>query len=90
MSASGDGFQPSTAQEGFVLAEGETLALALFFDWASALEAVLLFFQLLALPVELILHLAMSGVEFVFALLELAFLLGNLLLEDHLHLGFHL
>lgn len=32
----------------------------------------------------------MSGIEFVFALFELAFLLGNLLLEDHLHLGLHL
>lgn len=32
----------------------------------------------------------MSGVQFVFALFELAFLFGNLLLEDHLHFGFHL
>jgi hypothetical protein len=31
-----------------------------------------------------------SSIEFVFALFELAFLLGNLLLEDHLHLGLHL
>ena len=32
----------------------------------------------------------MSGVEFVFALFELAFFFGDLLLEDHLHLGLHL
>lgn len=32
----------------------------------------------------------MSGIEFVFALFELAFFFGDLLLEDHLHFGFHL
>ena len=32
----------------------------------------------------------MASVQLLFALLQLALLLGNLLLEDHLHLGFHL
>lgn len=32
----------------------------------------------------------MPGIEFVFALFELAFFFRDLLLEDHLHFGFHL
>lgn len=71
--------------------EGEaTLLLGRLVDGPSALDAGLLLLELLALAVELLLHFAVTGVELLLALLELALLLGDLLLEDHLHLELHL
>ena len=72
------------------LTERESLSLSLFFDRPATFEAGFLFLQLLALTLELILHLAMSSVQLVFALFQLALLLCHLLLEDHLHLRLHL
>lgn len=72
------------------LSQGETLALALLLQWTSALDALLLLLKFGALALELLLHFSVSGVELLFGLLELALLLRNLLLEDHLHLGLHL
>ena len=51
---------------------------------------MLLVFELESLAVELLLHLLVSGVQFLFGLLQLALLFCHLLLEDHLHLGLHL
>lgn len=72
------------------LSEGEALSLGLLLEWPSALDSRLLLLELHPLTIELLLHLAMTGVEFFFALLQFRLLLGNLLLEDHLHLSLHL
>lgn len=72
------------------LTQGETLSLALLLQRPATLEARLLLFQLLALALELVLHLAMTSVQLLLTLLELGFLLGDLLLEHELHLGLHL
>lgn len=72
------------------LSQGETLALALLLQRASALDALLLVLELQALALELFLHLSVASIELLFRLLQLALLLRHLLLEDHLHLGLHL
>jgi hypothetical protein len=68
----------------------EALSLALLFDRSARLDATLLLLELVLLLVQLFPHLAMTGVQLLFALLELVFLLLDLLLEDHLHLALHL
>ncbi len=45
------------------LSQREALALALLFERATALDTLLLVLELGALAVELLLHLAMTGVE---------------------------
>lgn len=67
-----------------------TLATLLLFDGSPALDALLLLLELLSLSVELLLHLAVTGVQLLFALLEFVLLFLNLLLEYHLHFEFHL
>ena len=72
-------------------AEREAALLAtLLLDRPAALDPVLLLFEFCPLSVELFLHLAVSGVQLFFALLELGLFLLDLLLEDHLHLELHL
>ncbi|KAI3475748.1 hypothetical protein L1887_62826 [Cichorium endivia] len=76
---------------GALASEGEAaLLLGGRVDGPAALDAGLLLLELLALAVELLLHLAVAGVELLLALLQLALLLRHLLLEDHLHLELHL
>lgn len=72
-------------------ADGEALSLALLQLGLSALLGThLLILELGLLLVELLLHLAVTSVQFLLALLELLLLLLYLLLEHHLHLAFHL
>ena len=82
--------QTEKAVERGGLSQGETLPLGLLVQRPSALDSRLLLLELESVPIELLLHLAVAGVQLFFALLELGLLLGHLLLEDHLHLGFHL
>lgn len=70
------------------LAEREALLLS--FQRAAALDAGLPLLEFSSLAVQLLLHFAVAGVELLLALLQLALLLGYLLLEHHLHLGLHL
>lgn len=72
------------------LTKRELVSLALVFNGSALLEPLLLLFQVQPLLVELVFHLAMTGKQLLFTLLELALLLGNLLLENHLHLILHL
>ena len=72
------------------LTEGETLPLALLFQRPSGLDACLLLLELCSLSVELVLHLLVTSVQLLFALSQLALLLVDLLLEDHLHFHLHL
>lgn len=72
------------------LSEGESLPLAFLFDWPAALDSRLLLLELQPLAFQLLFHLSVPGVQLLFALLQLGLLLGDLLLEDHLHLGLHL
>ena len=64
--------------------------LALGRQRASTLQAPFLVLQIGALALECLLHLTVAGVEFLLRLLELGLLLGDLLLEHHLHLRLHL
>ena len=73
-----------------ILTQRELVTLSLLFQRTSALDSRLLLLKLHALALELLLHLAMAGVQLLFTLLQLALLLSNLLLEYHLHLSFHL
>ena len=73
-----------------ILTQRELVTLSLLFQRTSALDSRLLLLKLHALALKLLLHLAMAGVQLLFTLLQLALLLGNLLLEDHLHLSLHL
>ena len=57
---------------------------------AGRFRCVLFLLEFCSLALELVLHLTMTGVELLFALLELALLFVHLLLEDHLHFGLHL
>lgn len=72
------------------LTKREALSLSFLFDGSSTFQAGLLLLQLRTLPFQLLLHLAVSGVQFFLALLQLALLLLDLLLEYHLHLCLHL
>ena len=72
------------------LAQRESLSLALLLERPSAFDPCFLLFKFLSLPIQLLLHLSVSCVQLFFALLELALLLRDLLLEDHLHLQLHL
>lgn len=72
------------------LTKGETLPLALLFQRPAGFDACLLLLELCSLSVELVLHLLVTSVELLFALSQLALLLVDLLLEDHLHLHLHL
>ena len=71
-------------------AERELVPLALLFQRSSALDAGFLLLEFASLSLELFFHLPMPGVQLFLALLEFALLLGNLLLEDHLHFALHL
>lgn len=73
-----------------ILTQRELVSLSLLFQRAPALDSRLLLLELHALAFELLLHFAMTGVQLLFTLLQLALLFGNLLLEDHLHLSLHL
>lgn len=73
-----------------ILTQRELVTLSLLFQRTSALDPRLLLLKLHALALKLLLHLAMAGVQLLFTLLQLALLLSNLLLEDHLHLSLHL
>jgi len=65
-------------------------ALALRCQWPPTLQALLLVLQIGVLMLEHLLHFPVAHVEFLLGLLELGLLLGNLLLEHHLHLCLHL
>ena len=67
-----------------------TYALLLGRQRAAALNPPLLVLEVEALLLQRLLHLAMASVELLFGLLELGLLLLHLLLEDQLHLRFHL
>lgn len=85
------GEMKSTSRQGAgSLTQREALSLALLLQRSSALDPLLLVLELHSLAVELLLHLLVSSVELLLGLLQLALLLGNLLLEHHLHLGLHL
>lgn len=73
-----------------ILTQRELVSLSLLFQRAAALDPGFLLLELHALAFELLLHLAMTGIQLLFTLLQLALLLRNLLLEDHLHLSLHL
>lgn len=57
---------------------------------SAALDPSLLILKLGTLLLKGILHFLVARVKLLFRLLELGLLLLHLLLEDHLHLGFHL
>jgi hypothetical protein len=57
---------------------------------STALDPPLLVLELHPLLVQRVLHLLVTRVKLLFGNLELALLFLDFLLEDHLHLGFHL
>ena len=59
-------------------------------QWPAILDLSFLFLEIQPLFFERLLHLPMPRVEFLLRLLQLGFLFLHLLLENHLHLGFHL
>lgn len=59
-------------------------------QWPAILDLSLLLLEIQPLFFQGLLHLPMPRVEFLLRLLQLGLLFLHLLLENHLHLGFHL
>jgi hypothetical protein len=75
---------------GLIKVKRQTYRVLLWSQWPTALDSPLLIFQVQSLLLERVFHLPVPGIELFFGLLELGLLLGDLLLEHHLHLCFHL